>query len=550
MGGRPGPLPRRSGSMSPADGPTTLADYLAVLRRRKRIIGLVVGFALVAAAGFSIRQSPSYQAEAQVVLDRANIVPAISRVTDPATLGTDPHRFLETQSDVARSPLLAQRVVRAARIPGLTVSGFIDDSKATAAANADILNVSVVRPNRDEAIKLTNVYASEFTAFKTDFDTAKIDEAVTALRARLRDLSRRGQRGSDLYATLLENEINLETVGKLLASNAQVLKPADDAAQISPQTKRNVLIGGIVGAVFAVGLALLAEALDRRVRFEDEIGESLGIPLLARIPRPPARLQRANQPVMLAEPTSAEAAAFRVLRTSFEAVNVDRHARTIMVTSSVAGEGKTTTIANLAIALARGGRRVALVDFDLSRPHLHELFRLHPVPGLTDLLFERASLYEVLRPIPISRRARSKGSSNSSDGHGGGRGNFCLIPVGAASDATDELVGNERATALIEQLARQFDYVLFDVPPLLGFGEPMALSRSIDAILVVTRLGTLQRELLQNLARQLELCPADTLGYVLTGAELEESYGRYYGSAQGEVADFSPRQFAAPRPKA
>src|SRR5262245_3546604 len=379
-------------------GPTTLSDYLAVLRRRKWIIIITIAFALVAALVVSQAQSASYRATSKVVLDRANIAPAITRVTDPSTLGNDPNRFLTTQAGLARSPVLARRVVRAAGVPGITASTFLADSKVAAASNADILNMSVARPDDAEAIKLTNSYAREFTAFKADFDTAKVNQAIRGLRARMRRLASQGvSPRSTAYATLLENETNLETVGRLLASNAQVLKEADQAEQISPRTRRNVLLGVVFGAVIGLGLAILAEALDRGVRREEEIEEALDLPVLARIPPPPRNLRRANRLVMVAEPNGVEAAAFRKLRANLDFVNHKRRARTIMLTSSIPREGKSTTAANLAVALARGGRHVALVDFDLRKPFLHEFFRVRRDPGVTDVVLGDVPLREAMR---------------------------------------------------------------------------------------------------------------------------------------------------------
>ena len=535
-----------------ATRPTGLPDFLAILRRRTWIIAVVLVVTPLSAVVFSKLQQPLYQGTAKVLVNRANIVSAITNVTDPSTVGNDPTRFLTTQSDIARSPTLASRVVDAAGVPGLTVEKLLADSKVTAAANADLLNVSVSSTNRRDAIRLADIYAQEFTTFKTDLDTARINDALVTLRQRIKALSAAGvSPASPSYATLLQYASQLETVGKLLANNTQVLNRAV-AEQTRPRTKRNALLGGLLGIVIGVGLAFLAEAIDRRVRVEKEIEESLDLPLLARIPRPPRRLRNADQLVMLAEPTSVESETFRKLRTHIEFVNLESDARTIMVTSAVGREGKSTTIANLAIALARAGRRVALVDLDLRRPFLDKFFRLESVPGVTDVVLKHSKLLDAMRPIGLTGRVRdldpslkrgfgwrpssrsnsrptsSRAVMQSSNGRSDIEGVLNLLPAGTMPSDAGEFVGNAGIAAIIEELRQQFDYVLVDAPPLLAVGDAMTLSAEVEGIIAVTRLRFVQRQLLHELARHLEMCRAEKLGFVLTGAELEEGYGYGY----------------------
>lgn len=535
------------------DKPRALLDFLAVLRRRRSIIILVLILVPLVAVAVSATQQPLYQATAKVLVNRANIVSAITNVTDPSTIGNDPTRFLTTQSDIARSPTLASRVVAAAGVPGITVDMLLADSSVTAATNADLLEISVSNTSRRDAIRLADAYAQEFTTFKTDLDTARINDALNTLKLRIKALAAGGvSPASPSYATLLQYESQLETVGKLLANNTQVLNQAI-AKKIRPRTKRNALLGVFLGAVLAFGLAFFAEAIDRGVRLEKEVEEALNLPLLARIPRPPRRLRKANQLVMLAAPTSVESEAFRKLRTQIEFVNLEKDARTIMVTSAVGGEGKSTTIANLAIALARAGRQVALVDLDLRRPFLDKFFRLDPVPGVTDVVLKHANLLETLRPIALTAtvqdldpavrrgldwRLRSLSTSRpnlpaaviqASNGRSNVAGILKLLPAGTMPSAAGEFVGNEGIVAILEELRQHFEYVLVDAPPLLAVGDPMTLSADVDGIIAVTRLKFVQRPLLHELARHLEMCRAEKLGFVLTGAELEEGYGYGYG---------------------
>jgi polysaccharide biosynthesis transport protein len=549
-----------------------LQDFLAILRRRAWIIGVAVIFTPLAAIVMSVFQPPLYTATAKVLVNRASIVSAITNVTDPSTIGNDPTRFLTTQSDIARSPVLVARVINEAGIPGVTVDSFLENSSVDAAANADLLNIAVSNTNRSYATRLADAYADGFTRFKTELDTARINDALETLKGRIDALAARGVSPSaPSYATLLQYQSQLETVGKLLANNTQVLNPAA-AEKVRPRPKRNALLGVLFGLVVGIGLAFLAEALDRRIRVEKDIEDSLRLPLLGRIPRPPRRVRKTGQLVSVVDPRGAEAEAFRKLRTRIEFENIETHARALMVTSAVGQEGKSTTIANLGVTLARSGRRVALVDLDLRRPFLDQFFRIRAVPGVTDVVMKRASLSESMRPIALvpglqsepsrqqsagsvarsrtalqSRVSRSgvastaarqsaaaRAAAASTNGRASIEGLLSLLPAGTPPPDAGEFVRHDGIRELIEQLREEFDYVLVDAPPLVAVGDAMTVSSNVDAMIVVTRLGVLRLPLLHELARQLEVCQAQRLGFILTGAELEEGYGyadHYYAYA-------------------
>ena len=514
--------------------PTGLADYLRILRQRKWIILIAFVTAVSAAVLLSIRQRPVYSATAQVLINRANIVSSITGVTDPSTLGNDPTRFIATQSDVARSLKLAKEVVAAAGVPGLTPQKLLASSSVTPSTNADVLSFAVSSPRTSEAIRLATVYARQYTSFKTALDTARINDALGTVKSKIASMSKSGvPPTSPSYATLLQDQSRLETLGPTLAKNAQVIQEPDQAAKIRPRPKRNALLGGLIGIVVGIGLAFLAEALDRRVRSSSEAEAALRLPLLARVPRPPRSVEKAGRPVMLAKPVAPEAEPFRRLRTNLEFMNLDHGARKIMVTSATVREGKSTTIANLAIALARAGRHVALVDLDLRQPALHKFFGLAAAPGITDVVLKHVKLSEAMQEIHVARRTASPGSpaTVTSNGRAANHGKLTLVPAGTLIPDPGELVDEDGLVPVLDTLAELFDYVLVDAPPFLAFGDAAALSARVDAIVVVTRLGAVSAAQLQDLEHQLETCTAERIGFVATGAEVEAQYERagYYG---------------------
>ena len=521
--------------------PTTVADYLTILRRRKWIVLVPPVAAAIAAYLLSTGQSPLYRASADVLVNRASVVTAITGV-DPS--GGDPTRYLATQASIARDPVLAKRISDASGIPGMTPGRVLSESSVTPSTDSDIVTITVQDGDRAAAARLANTYAMEFTEFTKERATTSINDALSSLQARLKSLAAHGQSDSALYAALLQQQGQLATVGRLMAGIASVLQPAEGAAKTRPQPKRNAILGFLFGGVVGLALAFLADALDRRVRDEHEIDAVLGMPLLARIPAPPRGLQKTNDLVMLREPSGAQAETFRKLRTSIEFVNPDGAARTIMVTSAMEQEGKSTTIANLAVALARGGRRVAVVDLDLRRPYLSRLFHVGGRPGITDVATKHAALSDALRPIGLATGIQEMASLNGQGASQNGRtvsdGMLQLLPAGTLPPSAGEMLQDQRLLGVLDELATRFDIVLIDAPPLLAFGDTMTLSSHVDAIFAITRLSRVQRSILHEFGRQLQNCQAKLLGYVLTGVEHSESY-RYMYEAYEYYARGTPR---------
>ena len=217
-----------------------------------------------------------------------------------------------------------------------------------------------------------------------------------------------------------------------------------------------------------------------------------------------------------------------MLRANLEFVNLDRGARTIMVTSALEKEGKSTTVANLAVALARAGQKVALVDLDLRRPAIASFFGIpYSDPGMTNIVVGSSTLEAAL--VEVSRTPMAAADASHVDGNGvgsnGSGGVLKVLTSGRIPPNPGELVKAKRLTAALEQLARSFDFVLIDTPPLLSVGDAMALSAHVDAMITVARLRVLRRGVLAELARTLETCATIKLGVVVTGAEAEPGYG-------------------------
>jgi Mrp family chromosome partitioning ATPase/capsular polysaccharide biosynthesis protein len=508
--------------------PASLADYLAVMRRRAWIIIIPLVLAPLATLLISSGEHAVYKSSASVYLDRTPATLAAVGIYDQSAT-QDPERFFQTQAVLARDPALLARVARRAHV---STGAFAGSSSVAPSSDSDTLVFSVESSNSRTAASLANAYASAFTSYKPQQDAQTLQKALTNVRKTMSSLRSKGVKTTaDVYATLVNRESQLETALALQAGNApKVVQPASGGSKIRPRTKRNALLGLALGAILGVGLAFLGEALDKRVRSEHDIEEILGLSLLARLPKPPRRLRRVDELPMLAEPRSIPAEAVRKLRTNVDFVNIEHKAQVMMITSSLEQEGKSTTIASLGVAFARAGRRVVLVDLDLRKPYLHRFFHIGHVPGMTDVVARRVDLQDALKPILIPGSDRTSARvAPYVNGNENPSSLLAVLPAGTMRADPGDFIGSESVAAVIDALRRDWDLVLIDAPPLPAVGDALELSGRVDAILAVTKFGVVHERMLHELARLLEASPAHKLGFVVTGAERGEVYDYGYG---------------------
>lgn len=506
---------------------TSVRDYLSVLKRRKWLLLQAVVLVPLAAVLLSLWQEERYRASAEVLLSRQNLAASLTGTPD-FLASQDASRLAETQARLARVPAVAERALAAQGLAGRPVQAFLDASEVHPRQDADLLEFRVTDRDAGLAARLATEYARQFTIYRRELDTAAIARARDDVGARLTQLEAAGDADSPLYLTLLEKKEQLGTLEALQTSNAFLVRPADEAEKVQPRPVRDGIVGLALGLVLGIGLAFLREALDTRVRSAEEVGEHLGLPLLARLPEPPRQLRRNGRLAMLHDPAGVSAEAFRMLRTNLEFVNLERGARTIMITSAVEEEGKSTTAANLAVALARAGRRIALVDLDLRRPYLDRFFDLGEAPGLTDIALGDATLDEALVQVDLGWGSEAVARA-SGDGRPGAEGALRVLGLGPVPPNPGEFMATGALEHILAELRQRFDLTVVDAAPLLHVGDGLALSGKVDGLILVLRLNVIRRPMVRELERVLETCPAGKLGFVLTGAELDEAYGYGYG---------------------
>jgi polysaccharide biosynthesis transport protein len=524
----------RGAESSPADTVLGEQGLLMALRRRKWAIVLPLLVVPAVAVLFSLQQDRRYEAQAKVLLSRQNLAASLTGTQDPNIfLGVEgADRVARTLAEMARTPELARRVLEAARVTTLSPQELLDESSVTVDENRDLLRFTVRSGSESLASTLATTYAREFLEYRSAVETAAIRRVRASVQRRIAALVRAGDRQSSLYNALVNKDEQLATLQALGTSNAFLVSQASTANQVAPRPVRNGILGVGFGLFLGIVLAFLWDMVDTRVRSDDEIASTLHLPLLGRLPPPPRRLRAKDQLVMAADPGSAQAEAFRLLRTNLAFVNLDVGAKTIMFTSAEPGEGKSTTAANLALALAKEGRRVIVVDLDVRRPFLARFFDLENRVGLTDAALGLVPLASAVARVPAGDTRHPSGSED-------GQHVLGVLPLGAQPPNPAEFVGNRAVATLLQNLREMADIVVIDAPPLLHVGDAMILSGRVDAIIAVTRIGTLRRPALRELNRALQLAPAAKLGFVVTGsdAEMTSSYYGRYRIPQSAAAD-------------
>jgi capsular exopolysaccharide synthesis family protein len=224
--------------------------------------------------------------------------------------------------------------------------------------------------------------------------------------------------------------------------------------------------------------------------------------------------QKLGRLITREDPKSPLAESFRSLRTNIQFANVEHDIKLMLVTSAGPAEGKSTVLANLAVAMAQTGQKVLVVDCDLRKPVQHHFFELHNGKGLTHFMLDKATLEEVIRPTSVE--------------------NLCVITSGAIPPNPSELLGTKKFAALLEELGSQFDRVLVDSPPVGAVTDSVILSRLVDGVILAVYAEKTKVEQVKYVQEQMEKAGARVLGVVLTHMPKKGrsyQYYYYYGEA-------------------
>jgi succinoglycan biosynthesis transport protein ExoP len=442
-----------------------LRDYLRIARKRAWLIVTATVLCAGAALVTSLATTPVYQGTAKLfVVAKTDPEGGTASAYEGALLS---QQLVKSFAQIIESRATAEAALRLDPQP-FTPRQLQDKISAEPAAETLLIDLSVEDTDPARAKRLANNVARAFIDAVPEF-----------------------QSGSALQVSLVE----------------PALKPTEP---VRPRTSLNVILGLVLGLMLGVGLAFLRELLDRSVKAPEELEIAVDAPVVGTIPP----FKAGKQPIPVAEqPRTAAAEAFRKLRTNFAFLGVDRESLCCVVTSPTAADGKSTVAANLAIALAQAGQRVALVDADLRKPTLHKLFRIQQRVGTTTVLLDQATVHDAIQHLGPDLPA--------------------VLASGQIPPNPSELLGSRRMEELLAELRAAYEVVLIDCAPLLPVTDPMVVSRFADGILLIAKAGTTTRDQAQAARAASAKAGAKIFGVVLNASLITEgdqpAYYAYYG---------------------
>jgi capsular exopolysaccharide synthesis family protein len=366
---------------------------------------------------------------------------------------------------------------------------------------------------------------------ESDYQTARQQEAnlqanLEAIKQEAQEIGRKGieygvlkrqvESEQGVYQDLLNRskETGLET--ELKATNIRIHERAETpGGPILPRKTRNYVLAVLIGLALGIGLALLFEHMDNTLKTPEDV-KALGLPFLGMVPdvtaKPGASSLPRPSPLILKNPNSAVAEAYRVLRTNLIFCSAESTGRVILVSSANPGEGKTTTVANLAASLAINGAKVLAVDADLRRPTMHQHFGIPKTPGLTDLIVGKSQASQSIQAT------RYKGLQ--------------VLPCGYVPPNPAELLGSRSMREVVAALRTHYEWVIIDTPPILAMADTPVLCPIVDGVVLVVGSEVSGRPAIQRALDQISGVGGKVTGVVLNKVDLERNsyyYGQYYG---------------------
>ena len=515
--------------------PMDAQEYLRPIWSRKWLILLVVAIATTLTYVYYSHKPKVYTASTRIFVKAS----AVDQVAFGSIQVVDEQRNTIDQAHLLKSRAVAEAVAKQLRYEG-DPAGLLGSVTAVPDSESDFVTITTRAPDPKEAADLANAFAEQFIQIRSSAVRDRTLQAISVAQNQLKQLGTRPQTQA-ARSTLNSRIHQLQAVAQLPASSAQVIDHAlPPGAPIAPKPRRNAVFALFISLLFGILGAFGLERFDRRIKRLDDIEHLYGHPLLTIVPHKIGSLApvRDGHPVFddrLKEP-------FRTLRTSVQLASLDRPVRTILVTSAIPAEGKSTVVRNLALAFWEAGKRVSVIESDLRRPSLASMFGARPLPGLTTVLAGSASLEEALQPIggPLGPNPRAADAAHSENGHHDGEiflssaGELRVLTAGVKPSNPPVVLGSKRVKELLAEVASDSDVMIIDSPPLLAVSDTVPLLSQVDSVILVSRMDLTTRDVVKRLRQLLRRVPSvEVLGVVandVSEAGLATGYGyAYYG---------------------
>jgi capsular exopolysaccharide synthesis family protein len=500
--------------LEPAEG--NLRNFLQIVGRRFPWLLAVTVLSVAVAVAFIAVQKKQYSATAELLVQPASGSVPISG----------------TQQTISPTDVLTElQLVTNAPVKGQVTKklGFTPKISAGEVGQTDEISLTATARTPDQAARVANTYAQTFVAYQRTSALSALIAAelqlqaqITALDAQLKPLESETLPSAGTTATisalagqeavLKEQLAQLQVTGAETPGGVEVVSPASPPT--SPSSPKPLRDGGIalgIGFLLGLGATFSAEYLDDKVYTKDEAERlSGGVPVLAIIPRVKS-WKRPKRPMVIAEmdPFSPVTEAYRSLGTSLQFADHDAQVKTILITSATGVEGKTSTVANLGVIMAKAGERVVVVSCDLRRPRLAAFLGKDETTGFTSVLLNQEELKDA-----IQESANTPG--------------LALLGTGPIPPNPAELLRSDKTAEIFRSLAAVFDVVLIDSPPILPVTDPLVLSRYADALIMVVMVGLTTRAEVERASELLAQVNARPVGIVLNKTTRRSTNGSEY----------------------
>jgi len=491
--------------------------FKAAVRRSALLIVILVVVGAAAVVGIRQLQGPRYSASARVLVSQQSLGEAITGTQAPFV---DPQRAEAMSTALGQSPELYTRA--AAQANGrLGTPGELRAATSVSSGSDNILTFTATASHAQQAVDIANATASAYIGWRSDVLSKPIAKAIAQVQAKLGTAT--GTAAADL-----SKQLNTLELLRTLNNDTTLVDRASSATKTRPTPVKDAILGGAIGLVIALLLVAAREAIDTRVRSEGDVEDILGAPVLASV----RTLPRRSRLVTFGRHETTFGDTYALLAATV--AQTGKTPRVLAVTSAISSEGKTSTAANLAVALARRGHRVILADFDFRKASLGDLFGLPAdSPGTLQVLAAEVPAPRAVWDVTLEGHqpdiepiARANGAGPRKPRQPG-VGRLWVLPAGGTL-RTQAPFKAERLARLLDELKQHADFVVLDTPPALLTAEMADIATQIDSALIVVRNGRVTHRNLRSLSRQARSWTAHVDGAILTDVAGDEQYG-YYG---------------------
>jgi non-specific protein-tyrosine kinase len=508
----------RANWITPPSEQEGLSRYLDTIRERIWLVVITVAITTGIAILYVATATKTYESEAGLLVTpvppEAELLVRVGLISE----SSDPGRDVQTVARLVTTPEVSARAQEElAGIPEAagTPQDLLTHVTAEPVAESNIVSITGNATTADNAARVSNAFAQGMI----DDRTADLHRRVRAQLDLLGDQLQASPNDGVLASQITQLEGLLSGQDPTLQIASEAVPPT---AQASPRPVLSIAGGILAGIVLGIGAAFARQALDPRLRREDQLRRLFNLPILARVPREGHRSRKNPLGPGVLSPAASEA--YRTLRGTL-AISARAHAelgRSILVTGASPSDGKTTTAINLSAALAAAGARVILIEADLRRPSIGRTLNIEPSTGVVNVLLETTPLEEAL--VVTDRYGPNLG----------------LLLADIDGDAMGDMIGElflpSAAERLLHRAHRLADYVIIDSPPVTDVVDALPLARGVDQVLLVARIGNTRLDKLTQLGELLAENGIRPAGIVLVGTPRPKSseYHYYQQQAQGK----------------